>query len=157
MGTELVADMNNNKGFTMVEMLVVVILIGLISAIVFSRSYQSNAGLVGEVALLKSQLRYVQSLAMADNTKSWGLKIENGKYTLMENAVASGSNLPNEPTSERIIPSQTNVSIPTVTPNDTITFDEWGSPGSQNYSITLSDGSNPDQTITVTKNTGFIQ
>lgn len=141
----------------MIEMLVVVILIGLISAIVFSRSYQSNAGLVGEAALLKSQLRFVQSLAMADNTKTWGLKIETGKYTLMENAAVSGSNLPNESTSERTIPSNTKVTIPTVTPNDTITFDEWGSPGNQSYSITLSDGVNPDQTITVTRNTGFIQ
>ena len=152
----MIADHRNNKGYTMVEMLIVLILIGLISAIVFSRSYESNAGLVGEVALLKAHLRFVQSLAMADNTKTWGLRIESNKYTLREDGSDSGYNLPDTDSSVRMIPSNTKVSITSVAPNNTITFDEWGSPGPQTYTVTLSDGANPARTITVTKNTGFI-
>ena len=37
----------------------------------------------------------------------------------------------------------------------TMNFDQWGSPGSNNINITLSDGSR-NVTITVTKNTGFV-
>ena len=148
--------LNNRNGFTIVEVLVVLILIGLIAGILFSRNHQSNAGLVSETAMLKSYLRFVQSLAMSDNTKSWALKIEANQYTLFEDGAASGYNLPDAASSQRTIPATTKVTIKSVTPADTVVFDEWGSPGAQTCTITLGDNSNPDQTITVTKNTGFI-
>lgn len=156
-GVGMFKGLTNKKGFTLVELMVVLILIGLISGILFSRSHQSNAALAGETALLKSYLRFVQALAMADNTRSWGIKIESNKYTLLENAAVSGNLLPDAGSAERTIPSDRKVTISSISPNDTITFDAWGSPGSQSYTITLSDGANPARNITVTQNTGFIQ
>ena len=146
----------HKNGFTMVEILVVLALIGLLAGVLISRNQTSNTGIVSETAILKTYIRFVQSLAMADNTKTWGIKIESNQYTLLEDSAPSAFSLPDTSSSVRPIPPATNVSILSISPNDTISFDAWGSPGSQDYTIVLTDSANPNRTISVTKNTGFI-
>ena len=64
----------NNRGFTLVEMAIVLVLIGIIAATVFGRSIgTSQINLVGQVAKIRNHLRFPQSMAMKRNTV-WGFK-----------------------------------------------------------------------------------
>ena len=58
--------MNRNKrGFTLIEVTVVLVLISIIAAAVFARSISTNQiTVVGEVDKIRNHIRYAQSLAM---------------------------------------------------------------------------------------------
>jgi len=131
----------------MLEIIVVLMTIGLLSAVAISKidSPQSYSALA-EADILKMHLRYAQIRALGDNT-SWGLSFSGNTYTLQQGGSPSPYNLPNEdgPTHRAQRDEITFSGGP-------VTFDEWGSPGTQDIQITISGGG----TVTVTKNTGFI-
>ena len=140
-----------NHGFTMIEVIAVLVIIGIISAfLLFRASSTESYRLISEVGTLKGHLRYAQLRAMSD-TVSWGTAYTSSSYTLQKNGAMAPSNLPNEDSATHAF--QSGVSI--TSGASTISFDEWGSPGGSDISITLSAGTD-SRTITVTKNTGFI-
>jgi prepilin-type N-terminal cleavage/methylation domain-containing protein len=58
----------NIRGFTLVEITVVVVLIGIISAVVITRSItMDRMNIVGEVDKIRNHIRYAQSMAMKRN------------------------------------------------------------------------------------------
>ena len=62
------------NGFTLVEMVVVLLLISIIAAAVFTRSISTGQiNFVGQVEKIRSQIRYAQSMAMKRN-EIWGFK-----------------------------------------------------------------------------------
>ena len=69
--------MNRNRhGFTLIEMIVVLLLISIIAAAVFSRSIGTDRiNFVGQVDKIRNQIRYVQSRAMKRN-ETWGFKCD---------------------------------------------------------------------------------
>jgi prepilin-type N-terminal cleavage/methylation domain-containing protein len=72
----------NNRGFTLIEMVVVLLLISIIAAAVFTRSIGTNRiNFVGQVDKIRNQIRYAQSLAMKGNA-IWGIKSFGGRYWL---------------------------------------------------------------------------
>jgi prepilin-type N-terminal cleavage/methylation domain-containing protein len=69
----------NNRGFTLIEMVVVLLLISIIAAAVFTRSIGTNRiNFVGQVDKIRNQIRYAQSLAMKRGDV-WGITYSSTK------------------------------------------------------------------------------
>ena len=139
-------------GFSLIEAIAVLLLIGIISAVVISRYSSADLyQLVSEEGILKDHLRYAQFRAMSDQV-AWGISLSGNSYTLQKNGGIAPYALPGEDSQVHALPSGVSVSAGSGT---TILFDQWGSPGAVDQSVTLSAG--PDsRTITIIKNTGFI-
>jgi prepilin-type N-terminal cleavage/methylation domain-containing protein len=144
----------NDRGFTLIEIIAVLVILAIISAVVISRGTGTDAAsLQAEVDTLKGHLRYAQYLAMNDIPPvKWGIQVGGTSYTLIKVDTAgttSPFSLPGESSTHDFkFSSGTTV---TVTGNNPILFDEWGSPGTTSSSITIG-----GQAITITANTGFI-
>lgn len=70
------------RGFTLVETLTVLILVGVLAGIMFLQTSRIEVGLSSEVDQLKSHLRYAQAKAQAD-IHAWRLVfINNETYQL---------------------------------------------------------------------------
>lgn len=145
--------LKNNKGFTLIEAIAVLVLIAILSAVVISRGMSSDAAKVqAEVDTLKGHLRYAQYLAMNDIPPvKWGIQISGQSYTLVRNLTGNNTtfdypySLPSESSETRSIAPVTATAV-------NVLFDQWGSPNAAT-TITLTPG---PQSITITANTGFI-
>lgn len=143
----------NNKGFTLIEVIAVLIVLGIVSAVVISRvSGIDEAKLQAEIDTLKGHLRYAQSLAMNEIPPvKWGVQINAATFTLVRNETGddvtfdSPYNLPNESSATHTFENGISASAATVL------FDEWGSPGATSITVTMG-----GKSITITANTGFI-
>ena len=149
---EIMRDrLKNNKGFTLIEAIAVLIILGIVSAAVISRGMATaDVDLQVEVDTLKSHLRYAQYLAMNNvSPAKWGIQINGQSYTLVRNLTGNGTTfdspykLPNE--------SSATHSISPFSATSTVLFDEWGSPGVANINIALG-----GKTIEINAGTGFI-
>jgi prepilin-type N-terminal cleavage/methylation domain-containing protein len=148
--------LRNDRGFTLIEIIAVLVILAIISAVVISRGTMTDAAsLQAEVDTLKGHLRYAQSLAMNDiSPVKWGINLDagtnaNGEYTyqlvkdpLGTSVFTSPYNLPNESGSVHAISKP-------FTASGAVLFDEWGRPTG---SATIG-----GQSITITPETGFIQ
>jgi prepilin-type N-terminal cleavage/methylation domain-containing protein len=155
----------NNRGFTLVEITVVVILIGIIAAAVFARSISTDRiSVVGEVDKIRNHIRYAQSMAMKRNDV-WVISCDATQYWLSDitlNPVA----LPGA-TSDRISLADLGVSMNSFA----VYFDPLGIPyhfydvNNENNNILVTTG-NPmtiaisagseSRTLTVTPQTGWV-
>ncbi len=125
------------------------LLLSLVALITFRGPVRSSAPLVSEETLLRSQLRYAQSLALANNTDSWGISISSGGYTLQKNSATALLALPGQNSAAYTFSSKVYVTQG----SGVVLFDEFGSPGNAAVSITLSDGVH-SRTITLSAETG---
>lgn len=146
-------NIKNQTGFTMIEVIAVLIIIGILSAVAVSRiSSTQSYSAIAEVDILKMHLRYAQLRALGDD-KKWGISFNTDSYSIVRVGDATNYNLPNENSPKHTLPSGITVS------GSNVTFDEWGrpvdetgSPVASNIAITISSGGS----FNVTKNTGFI-
>ena len=148
--TEKMTFNSDNSGFTLVEIIAVLILLGILSAVAVTRFTDNSAELIGETEIVKGHLRFAQMKAM-NASDPWNINFSSSSYSLEENGAASSANLPGEGSATHTLPSGITVSS-TINP---VSFDNWGSPGATTITVTLTDGSNA-ASITVTKNTGYI-
>ena len=151
----------NRRGFTMIEMVVVLIVMAIVATFILARATPGSNNLIAQAEILKSHLRYAQIRAMND-TVPWGIRIPDaGSYILYKDNVQATAWLPGE-ADETISTGKTPQThrLPTgitVTAGSGLTynFDDWGSPGASTLTITLSQGTTTSN-ITITKNTGYI-
>ena len=140
------------RGFSLIEAIAVLLLMGIISTVVISKYSSADLyQLVSEEGILKNHLRYAQFRAMSDQV-AWGISLSGNSYTLQKDGAIAPYVLPGEDSQVHMLPSGVSVSAGSGT---IILFDQWGSPGIVDQSITLSAGSD-SRTITIIKNTGFI-
>jgi prepilin-type N-terminal cleavage/methylation domain-containing protein len=144
----------HSRGFTLIEVIAVLIILGIVSAVVISRNTGTNeAKLQAETDTLKSHLRYAQYQSMNDISSTtggvvtgtyWGIDVGPTSYTIVRNPASTTLFLPGGS-------SATHDFSPVTATAWTVMFDEWGSPtitGSPNIG---------GRSITITPTTGFIQ
>lgn len=146
---------HNQRGFTIIEVIAVLVIIGIVTVITISGSTSGDSYKVAsEAQTLKTYLRFAQSRSMSDETTSgWGVLLAADSYTLQKNGATAPYFLPDETSATHYMQSGVTITGCTNCVNSTVTFDEWGSPGSATLSIALSPAT-PD--IIVTQTTGFI-
>ena len=152
---------NFSSGFTMIEVVTVLIVLAIISAVVVSRIFSTSTyELAAQVEVVKVHLQYAQTRAMGSN-EIWGINFNTTTtYSLFRDGDTGNTvNLPGEdnPVS---LPDGITVSVSGA---GIVSFDEWGKPYTDaaggtaqagERTITVSSGS--DTSITITPNTGFI-
>jgi MSHA pilin protein MshC len=153
----------NSRGFTLVEIAAVVVLIGIISAVVFARSISMDRmNIVREVDKIRNHIRYTQSMAMKRN-EVWQISCDGKQYWLAD-STSTAVTLPGE-TATTIALADLGVGMSAFT----IYFDPLGIPY---HSYTDEDNNTPvtpgnprtivisagseSRTLTVTPQTGFI-
>jgi prepilin-type N-terminal cleavage/methylation domain-containing protein len=171
--------LKKTNGFTLIEVIAVLIVIGIITAAVVVSMTTTSASLAGYTALLKTHLRYAQTLAMNSDTGGlWGIRadVANEQYWLFQCAdplncdstAANSEVLPVEDAdgSNRILLANESLNLVSLTAGPAVSFDTNGIPyqGTTSFSaltadlvITLADTSTGEtRTITITQQTGFI-
>jgi type II secretory pathway pseudopilin PulG len=158
-------SMHDEKAFTFLEIIAVVFMVAIISAIIFSRIWFSNVDLIGQTEVLKTQIRYAQSQAMNSDV-IWGIRCTGSSYWLFKDGnINSTVLLPGEESDTVALADKEISSVEVFT----ISFDDRGIPhtdaGATDGQELIS--SDPEAQITVTSkgetlaititpNTGFI-
>lgn len=77
---------NNENGFSLVEIIAVLVIVVIISAVVISRSGSFSADLVSQTEILKVHLRHVQSLGMTgtDSSDVFGIRCDSSFYWMFK-------------------------------------------------------------------------
>jgi len=172
----------DQRGFTMIEMVAVLIVMAIVGVLVVSRYTMGSEQLIAETDALKSSLRYAQIQSMKDETDTdtvkWGIHLssDGGSYILYKNNVPAidGSSNPilipvKLPDAAKDPPPvnrhclQEGVQIKSGQ-NTTINFDKWGRPVDASgtpltadiENVILSQRGNDADPIIVTRNTGYI-
>ena len=154
----------DNSGFTLVEIVSVIVILSIISAVVASRFYFSDSNLGAQTEAIKVYLRYAQVRSM--NTESvWGIRCAGTSLWLYKDGdITSRVRLPGED-SATVDLDEKGISIRDGEATTFIvSFNDWGKPCSdaaatdeQDSDRTLTVDSDAKNTnITITKNTGFI-
>lgn len=152
------------KGFTLVEIIAAIIIIGIMSAVFISRiTSTAETDRMAKIDALKSHLRYVQMRAInmspdplnaeSDCKAAFGMSISENSYFMFKDCkVGSIVLLPGA--------SDTIVSIPgmNLTPQ-VVSFDNWGRPCTDLLGATPEDDDirSLGHGIIITKNTGFVE
>ena len=161
-------SMKNNLGFTAIEIITVMLVMGIISAYVIGRAVENEPELIAQKEVLKVHLRYAQSRAM-NSTLDYGIRSDNtggGTYWLFSFNGTTSTRVPfpgeqldfidlaalGLSMDADIIVCFNSKGIP-YTGFDT---DNAGNLQTEDRTLTLSSGSD-NENITITKNTGFIQ
>jgi len=132
---QIVAD---SRGFTLVELIMVVVLIGILAVSVVPKFVDTSAfSLAGGAAMAAADIRYTQELAMGTHSsKTIVFTTSNNFYTVNSQTV----NLP---------------SRVTISSGATFTFNSLGEPTTGGGTLTLSAGAET-KTITVESYTGRV-
>ena len=157
-------SLKRNSGFTILEVVAVLAILGIISAVAVSKISINidNIKRDEQLNILKIHLRYAQARAMNSNF-NWGIKfdIANSKYWLFKGTdQAAEIRLPGEEKKvEDKLVVMSNLSITSINPGgDFVAFDIPGSPvdadGVPITDIITIETSGKD--IIITENTGFI-
>ncbi|MGD2272706.1 MAG: prepilin-type N-terminal cleavage/methylation domain-containing protein [Desulfobacterales bacterium] len=159
-------NLKNASGFTIIEIITVLIVMGIITAFVIGRAGSNRTDLVVQAEVLKAHLRFAQTQAV-NSTLNFGIESDAGgnnywlfKYDTSKVPPVVKIKLPNQ-SADQVNLSGSGLSI---TASAIVCFDDRGVPYTDHTastiqaadrSITISDGST-SITTTITKNTGFI-
>ncbi len=151
-----------NKGFTLVELLIVMILIGIVATMVMIGNPTESIKVDNQAKRLASDLRYMQHLAMTQNTRT-RVNFSSTQYTLTE---ADGTTAINQPTlNTNIVAMPAGITLSNNLPSSFVVFDSLGQPYSTavtpgtllttTATITLTSGSDTE-TVSITPETGRV-
>lgn len=161
----------SQKGFTLLEIIAMLVVIGILTAVAVSRMLNHDAEVITGADTLKMHLRYAQTMAMNSNPNAgdetvWGISCSGSSYWLFR-GTAPAADIIRLPDDDRYInPDRTinlaekNISVTSFT----VFFDNRGIPyyplGTQwpGTAITISpaSGGGTTATINITPFTGYI-
>ena len=165
-----------HDGFTLGEVIAVLAILAIISAVIISRSGSFSADLPAQTEILKAHLRYAQNLGMSGDTPAdiYGIRCDTNFYWLFKGIDPNANIVPllddhryDTGNDGKLDLSEKNIDINTAF---TIFFDNYGVPytayTNENTNTPLAsdlsvivrpDGeASPTETITITQLTGFI-
>jgi MSHA pilin protein MshC len=145
-----------NRGFTFIEIITVLLVIGILSAVAISRMVFSRQDVVNaaRVEVMKTQLRFAQGRAM-NTDEIWGIQFNGTSYHLFRNGNTSNKvQFPGEDSVDISLPSGTNIT-------QVISFEKnRGRPCTDAAGTTLATVDIPlnvgGKQIKIVKNTGYI-
>jgi len=156
----------NNRGFTIIEIVVVLVLISIIAAATFQRSITTDQmNLTSQFDKIQNQVRYPQSMAMKQG-KEWGFACDGGDYWIF-----TGTNK-DTVLDQRLLPGQENIKISltdlgvTVTPASfTVIFNSygipyypaWNTPLSAELTIDIKDADLNTRSFKILPETGLVK
>jgi prepilin-type N-terminal cleavage/methylation domain-containing protein len=153
---------SDKRGFTLIEVIAVLIILGIIAAVAVSRVSSNQSDLIPQTDIVKSHLRFAQLKALSDDTStSWGISFSSNSYTLDKDGGDPSINLPGESSrSHSFLPTSVTISV---TPAVPVYFNSWGSLvsslgaplGTEYITITLTQNGN--KAFKVYTNTGYIE
>ena len=155
----------DQMGFTPLEVLVVLIIIGIISVVVVGRSDIGQTDLLAQTEVIKAHIRYAQSLSMKSD-RIWGIRCNDTgqSYWLFVDGDPDNTNNQRKlPGKETKIVDLTQFKL--TLSAATLSFDNRGRPCDDNGGthpiqndlvLTLSAAGGANTTIRVTRNTGFV-
>ena len=143
--------LKNSTGFTMIEIIAVLVILAIVTAVIISRSMTtSDVSLQTEVDTLKGHLRFAQARAMNEiSPTKWGIQVNGSSYKLVRNL--NGDNTTFD--SPSLLPgesSSTHATTISGAGSGTVLFDDWGSPSVASVTFV-------GRSISITPNTGFIE
>ena len=156
----------NDGGFTLLEVILVLIFISIFATIAVSRQANPDVSLTAAAEVLKAHIRYAQMRAM-NSTIPWGVHAQAGTSYWLFNGTDTGNRqyFPGESEDSVYLEAEDIL----IEPGEfTIQFDPWGVPGvflSDNNlfdpfdgptTLTLTYGSE-GTSITIIENTGFVR
>jgi MSHA pilin protein MshC len=150
----------DSHGFTWIELLVVMVIMGIISAIVVNRFMTDDTELSAQSEVIKGHLRYAQLRSMNTDIV-WYLKFTANSYELYKSGDAVAKLLPGGDSPTINLPSGITVNYGA---SDVVAFNAWGKPCTDSAgqvlqvadrTLTITQGAD-NRSITITKNTGFI-
>jgi MSHA pilin protein MshC len=154
----------NSRGFTLIEIVVVLILISIIATTVFSRSITTDQmNFLSQYDKIQNQFRYPQSIAMKRN-EWWGISCDTNDYWIFtgtnQTVIANHRRLPGQDKS-LIALSDLGINMA----GFTLIFDkygrpyspDWTTPLSANLVVNMDDGGSESKTLTIIPETGLIR
>lgn len=144
--------MRNSKGITFIELILVLVIVGILSAVVIPRLNinltTSRSSVEGAAYMIASDIRYAQEFAMANRVlKTITFTAGSSVYTFSSNPASPSDSL--DPSGQ--LPSGV-----TISNNFTVTFNSLGEPTTGGGgSVTVTDGVS-SKTISVVNYTGKV-
>jgi prepilin-type N-terminal cleavage/methylation domain-containing protein len=158
MAGKIILDKNGINGFTVIEIVAVLIVLGILAAVAVSRFSTIDADTISDFEKVKSHLRFAQAKAMANSEVRWGIQFSGTTYSLFGDINGNGS----IDSGERfVLPGEETLNAPleSLSATGIVAFDWWGSPFSDIACNTPRAGGSfslGSKTITITPETGFI-
>lgn len=171
--------LQSNKGFTLLEIIAVLVIAAIAAVVVTSVISRNRSNLKGRTEALKAHIRYAQSMAMSTDKRNWGIRFdpENNDYWLFfceyanldtcnpDDNIISIPGTQNPQQKKIDLDSQgLTISISTGS-TDLIAFNNFGTPykdtAEQNLlqedmEITMTDQAGNSENINITPTTGFV-
>ena len=144
----------DSPGFTMIEVIAVLVILGIISAVVIAKvsSVIAQYNLDSEADVIKGHLRYAQALSM-NSTVNWGITFSSGSYTIFTNPSSTVA-LPG--TSNTAAPATANLPSGMTISTGTVSFDSWGTPYTDIHATSLQTGGPQSYTLSLGNNSVAI-
>lgn len=117
----------NNRGFTLVEIIAVLIIIGIVAAVAISKTMSTAAtSRISQESVIKNHIRFAQSNAMKRG-EIWGVKCSGAAYWLFR------TNAPDTPANQVVLPNEDTAQVSLAGKSVTMTaftvfFDGFGKP-----------------------------
>jgi len=169
------SHLKGSRGFTLLEIILVMLIIVIVSTVIISRSRDLSAGLISQTDIMKTHLRYAQTLAMsAGGSDIYGIRCvaAPNEYWLFRGPDPNSNILKltddasyDVDGDDKLDLNQKNIQASAFTvifdrrgiPYTAYTDESTNTPLSPDLSITVTpSGGGSSQNITITELTGFI-
>lgn len=148
-------------GFSFFELIAILLLISILILVVMNPKILDRKDLTYEADVLKSNIRYVQQLALLKDPSNLRISFASGTYTLSDANEDVTYAFPNEKDTTHMVHSDIDISI-IAEGGETVfhlDFDKWGGISkNSDYTVTVTDRRTAQsESFLIIKNTGYIQ